>query len=389
MLAGSFSTDKLLRKAEKITGLFDFGSDHPREGLAKLVEGINARTDVIESRRGHIEQELLRLLTNRLWRQKDFQDHPEILNEKLLPPINIVGMPRTGSTKLQRILGATDRLQSIPFWRIHCFARIPGTGDGGIARRIAETQRFCDWRVGVIPTIQQTHAMAAEEPEEEAFIMEAGFRALYLGLQYESPQYLGWLAQQDMTLAYDFLKQQLQYVQWQFHRDDPKPFLLKAPGHLGFEDQLQRIYPGWNKMIFSHRAPAEVFGSACLLLSLFRRLYFNVDSSTEHFGKGVLATFVEPIKRHLAWRDSEPSVEILDLGIGEISNDSLGTAEKIYNFIDEPMTDEVRENLRAWDKKNPRYKHGKSEYSLADFGLTEADVNDAYAPYIERFSQYF
>ena len=77
------------------------------------------------------------------------------------------------------------------------------------------------------------------------------------------------------------------------------------------------------------------------------------------------------------------------MGIGEISNDSLGTAEKIYNFIDEPMTDEVRENIRAWDKMNPRYKHGKSEYSLADFGLTEADVNDAYAPYIERFSQYF
>ena len=78
-----------------------------------------------EDREQAIKQYIIRMLVNRARMQKDLVDHPEIERIELLPPVAIVGLPRTGSSKLQRILSASSGLQSLPFWPAHMFGRIP------------------------------------------------------------------------------------------------------------------------------------------------------------------------------------------------------------------------------------------------------------------------
>ena len=76
-----------------------------------------------------LAQDVVRLLSNRLLLQKDLIDHPEIADEDVSDPIVIVGNPRTGTTKLQRMLGAHPRIQSVKLWQILFPGRLPGDSD--------------------------------------------------------------------------------------------------------------------------------------------------------------------------------------------------------------------------------------------------------------------
>ena len=101
-----FGVNSLLQSAEESTGLADFGPEDFREGLEALISSINSNESVSDARWDDAREFLLRLLKNRLWFAKDLADHPEILDQKLLPPVTILPLPRTGSTKLQRMLDA-------------------------------------------------------------------------------------------------------------------------------------------------------------------------------------------------------------------------------------------------------------------------------------------
>jgi len=113
-----FDAEALIAGAQLRTGLSDFGDERFLVGLRQFVNGLNAADNIIPGREAEIEKLILRLLCNLLWRQKDFAEHPEILEEYLLPPVCIVSLPRVGTTKLQRLLGATDAFQSLPYWAL-------------------------------------------------------------------------------------------------------------------------------------------------------------------------------------------------------------------------------------------------------------------------------
>ena len=53
-----------------------------------------------------------------------------------------------------------------------------------------------------------------------------------------------------------------------------------------------------------------------------------------------------------------------------------------------PTLATIQENharMQEWLDDNPRGKHGKHEYSLEQYGLTEEDVVRAFLPYYQRF----
>jgi hypothetical protein len=99
----------------------------------------------LKSAIGHwqpFQERVLRLLVNRLWFAKDMAEHPEISDEKIRAPAIIVSLPRSGSTKLHRMLSHSGDFQTLPLWRAHMFARIPGLEDGGTERRIQRDTRL-------------------------------------------------------------------------------------------------------------------------------------------------------------------------------------------------------------------------------------------------------
>ena len=382
-----FHVNELLTAARKETGLQDFGPDDFRHGLEALVENINNREDVLPDRIDMLRGEILRLLANRLWFAKDVAEHPEILEQELLPPVIIPSPPRTGTTKVQRLLSLNDRLASPLYWQIHMSSRIPGLPDGGREARLEKTEKFVQWQNEVLPELEKIHKFTADQPEEELLMTDETFRSNYLAVVHGSNEYSAWIAQTNLDASYDYLVSQFKYLQWQFYRESPRRWLLKAPGHLSYEDQLLRVFPSGQQMIFTHRAPETFVASMSnFLLMLPKKFYRGVDAKT--VGELVLGLTFQPLLDHMKWRDANPHVEILDVGFKEITSDSLGTARRAYEFLGMPMTPKIELQIKNWDESNPQHKYGKASYSLEPFNLTVDQVREMFAPYIERFSDF-
>tara|TARA_B110000211_G_scaffold235027_1_gene308664 strand:- start:17475 stop:18638 length:1164 start_codon:yes stop_codon:yes gene_type:complete len=384
-----FSVEELLKTAREITGLEDFGDPRYRGALEHLVLGINNAPNFRRDRAGRLGQELISLLMNRLWTTKDIKEHPEILEQQLMPPVCICSLPRTGTTKLHRILSVCGSFQYLPYWQMRMPARIPGYADEGRARRITEAEEFCEWEAATSPEFQKGYTRKADEPEEELIVMDQSFNDANLGLVHGAPEYLAWIAKNDFSATYDYLLLQLKYLQWQFNRDEPKPYVLKTPGHLGNEDQLKRIFPQGINLVFSHRDPKAILASLCHLTGSSRKLYYHTDTSNEALGQLLLNWFSDALMQHMSWRDRNPDIKVLDMAFKDITADSVGTLVKIHEFLGKNLDQEGIEKIEQWDRKNPRHKHGKPEFTLEDYGLSPEVVDRRFAPYMERFAGYF
>ena len=238
-----FDVEELLATARQRTGLSDFGPADFMEGLTLLVDDLNTEADIRADRWDHAQDRLLRLLMNRLWFAKDLTNHPEILNEEIGSPVIIASLPRTGSTKLHRMLGASQGFQTLRWWQAHMFARIPGLADGGRARRIEETRAFEKWMYEVSPEMYTGHPMFTGEPKEDQWLMECTFRHTIPFASFSSTNYVQWAMTADMQPNFDYFNAQIKYLQWQekrFRKDrDTAPWLLKTPNHMG--DELRRF----------------------------------------------------------------------------------------------------------------------------------------------------
>jgi len=386
------SADELIAAATRRTGLNDFGDGRAPQGLRKLVAAINANGEdfIIPERMQRLQTRLISLLENRLRFQFDLCEHPEILQETLLPPVAIVSLPRTGTTKIQRMLGATDSFQNLYYWQMLMPARIVAATDNGVAERIAFTRDYCAWLDRTVPGINQVHRFAAEIPEEDVFLPEFSLCTISLRNMNQAPAYGDWLEKEGLypTYTYDFLYQALQYLQWQFYHANPKPYLLKSPIHVGYESELQRIFPQGIRYIYTHREPAELVASLGRLLESFLHIYYRQRASKEQMGAAALAFFSEALAMSFRWRDANPQAQTLDLSYQEICRDTLGTARTVAEFTGIPISAAQLTAIADWDQQNPQHKDGKNQYTLTEFGLTADTVNEAFTEYRERYAEY-
>ena len=378
---------ELLQTAQTRTGLADFGPADFMEGLTLLVDGINREAEIRDNSWEQVRARLLRLLMNRLWFAKDLADHPEMQRENLGLSLIIVSLPRTGTTKLQRLLGASDDFQVHRWWQEHMFARIPGLDEGGKARRIAETRECEQWMYDTSPAILTGHPTFTDEPDEDIWLMEATFRHEFIFGLFDSPSYVQWAVQADLQPAFDYLFSQLKYLQWQSASPKLKPWLLKGPNHMGKEKYLMPMFEK-PRFIVTHRDPCKCLPSVTATAMAMRKLYSDRDGSAM-ISAGVVNLFVKLLHEHMAWRDSHADVPILDLSFREINEDGVATAKKVYDFLDMPLSRAAEDGMRNWEQNNRREKHPKSNYSAEGIGTTDAAIREACKPYIDRYAEFF
>ena len=386
-----FNLDALLSKARSLADFEDFGPGDFLPGLEVLVNDLNRAEAVSEDRVDALQQRLIRLLVNRLYFSKDLREHPEILEEDIRLPIEIAALPRTGSTKLHRLLAASGDFQALPMWKTHMFARIPGLEAGGEARRIQEVRDYEAWMLKVSPEIRTGHPMFTEEAEEDQWLGECTFRKPMSAIMFDAPLYAQWLVQQDPGPVYAYLHSQLQYLQWQTRllrgaAEASKPWLLKSPDNFGCEPLLAKIF-GDMRFVVTHRNPVECIASGAVMTKHFRRLY------SDHYDPQVLAGSLVPMisqmaKGHLAWRNANPGAAVLDLSFHQITRDGLGAVRKVYDYLGMELSPSAERAMANWEAGNGRDKHGKNIYSLDDIGTTSEQIRAAFSDYISRYAEY-
>lgn len=76
-------------------------------------------------------------------------------------------------------------------------------------------------------------------------------------------------------------------------------------------------------------------------------------------------------------------VDALHLQMREIVADPIGTVERIYTRFGYHVSEDFLSAMKQYLANNPRYAHGKVDYSLDMFDLTEEDVDvPEYRPYL-------
>jgi len=119
--------DALLDEARRETGLEDFGDASFREPMRRLVEALNGEARLNAAGRAFFGERIRNVLITRLRAEDWFRRHPEILEETIVSPLVIVGLPRTGTTMMHRTVASDHRLYSPLWYEVRYPVPMPGT----------------------------------------------------------------------------------------------------------------------------------------------------------------------------------------------------------------------------------------------------------------------
>jgi hypothetical protein len=106
------SSDALMAEASKATGLEDFGPGDFREGLDVLLESLETDADLSPSTDVAVIADFRRRLVNRLQVEAWYGEHPEIAELPVRGPVDINGLPRTGTSALGNILSLDPQFRA-------------------------------------------------------------------------------------------------------------------------------------------------------------------------------------------------------------------------------------------------------------------------------------
>jgi hypothetical protein len=378
-----FGMDELLAESRRIANV---ALDDPdvHAPLQVLLDSLNEEGGLHESGAVAKQHKLLRLLANRLRMQRDFAAHPEIADEEIRAPLMVVGMARSGTTKLQKSLATSGDFNWLPFWQTYNPALFSGDRNESTGARVRAAELYCEWFDRESPGTKLGHSFEAHEPEEDTTLTEGSFVAVSFMGYAEVPSYVAWLAGQDMGTHLRFLRDTLKYLQWQGLADRSKRWLLKAPTYYGIEPDLAKVFPG-ARIVMTHRSPLDTVPSSCKLIQEFHRPF----SAKRPDPLLMLAGFRTMMERHVANRAGLSGLHILDVHFDDLNRSVEEAVRRIYTWIDLPLGERAMRAIREWERRNPRHGRGRFEYSLEEFGLTQRQISGELAVYIDLMDRLF
>src|ERR1700712_757478 len=221
--------DPLLAAALKEAGATEFRDTSFLPNLEKTLE-IPTRLNLSVRGLQGMHFNFLRLLVNRLRYEADLAKHPEILDEDVSDPIIVLGLPRSGTTKLQRFLSADPNVQSTDAWRMMNPAPFPGEKPGNPTPRIEWAEKMMAIASNTEESYSVMHEFKSTEADETSFVPIANFDYVMQFITLPDRQYLEWARSVSRMPALTYLKHMLQYLQWQDGGRRGRPWVLKNPG---------------------------------------------------------------------------------------------------------------------------------------------------------------
>lgn len=385
MIHSEFAPDRLLADASARTGgLQDFGPGNYREALAVLAEALEQEARLSPAGRGMLREKLVAQLANRLVVEDHCKRFPEILAQPIDDPLVIVGLPRTGTTLLQRTLAVDPQFSKAQWWETRYPAPLPGEDPAQPEARIQRARAEVAAMVEHLPQLLAIHPLDAEQADEEFMLMEHSFLCA-MDSYVNVPSYTAWLDRQDQTEVYQYLKRCLQFLQWQQGLRGIAPgkrWLLKSPQHLHTLECLIQVFPG-AQVILTHREPASTIPSLASFIHTLWQLYSD-QADAEAVGEQWNRRMARALRHAMDVREHLPAGRVLDVHFEDTLGQPLAVVERIYQFAGLHLSDGVRESIVRWLADNGREKRASHQYTAERFGLTEAILQRDYAEYRNR-----
>ncbi|MFP5304915.1 MAG: sulfotransferase family protein, partial [Gammaproteobacteria bacterium] len=341
-----FEPGALLRAAVEQTGLSDFGDDSFREPLAVLCRSLETEARLSDFGRGLLHHKLMELLTNRLGIEDWFRRHPEIADERIEAPLVVVGLPRTGTTLLQRLLAQDTQFYSMPWWESRYPVPFPGEDLEAPTQRVEQARAEVKVMVEAMPKLLSIHPMDADQADEEVMLMEHSFIAAF-NAYANVPAYMDWLACSDERPAYAYLQRVLQFLQWQKRQRGitGTRWVLKTPHHLLRMDLLLEMFPG-ARVIQTHRDPLETIPSIASFTHTLWLIY-SPDADPLATGREWSALMARALKHTMTVREQAPK-QFFDVQFVDTVKRPLEVAREIYAFAGLTLSADAETAMQRW-----------------------------------------
>lgn len=316
---------------------------------------------------------LLSMLKHQLGLNAAVAQSPATTERAIKTPLVITGLPRTGSTLLHNLLALDEQ------WRVPLSWE--ATQPAPLAESTA-TRRYRIFRAQaqfalierLNPGFRAIHELDANLPQECLVIQAAAMRShLYFSSAFV-PDYQDWLDDQPQHTTYTHHRLFLQFLQ----TDTTKSWALKAPSHLFSLQGLLEAYPDV-RLVHTHREPQQVVAS---IASLQWHLYqtFSDFTDVEELGRQVCNRWGlahRNLTQALAASDTLRK-QTFSLEYGRFTDDPLGQIKALYAHFNLKLSPDTETKMRTYLQERPQHHFGKHLYKLADYGLTEHSVLEAF-----------
>lgn len=373
----------LVARACADAGLSDFGDTWFFANIDALIPALNSEARLSEAGVGSASAMIVNGLINRLRHVELVKRHPEILDETVEVAAVVVGLPRTGSTMLHRMLASAPGMTGTRWFETQNYSPMPGEGRGETHLRREVAKGFLDYMLATIPDLMSIHPMSIDQPDEELIILGQLYSSTMIEGTYHVPGYARWLTENDRTQCYRDLGQILQSLQWQDRGRAGAKWVLKTPGHLLALDAVIEVFPE-AKIVMTHRDPVATVPSYCSMEhSLYQMVSDRVDpASVAAFWVSRLA---ELLDRFMAVRGQVAGQNFIDVRYADLLGDPIGEGTRVLEASGIAVTDAVRAGMAEWIEANKREDRAPHKYALEDFGLVRSDVEQRFAAYRAAF----
>ena len=378
--------DALLEEAAAATGLNDFGDRWFEKPFEVLLDSVKHEAQLNAAGEFSATKMFHHVLRDRLYTQMWFKRHPEILARPLKNPVVIVGPMRSGTTRLHRLLAADQRFAHLrsfetisPVPRPEFEQVLAGEAEDfrpKLAARILKVARLAN------PRTLSIHPTGAYEPEEELGLVAASMYGMKWEAQWNVPSYAEWCHEESAIPAYRHMANLLRLIGWSQQESSLRPWILKTPQHMLDLPALLEVFPD-ARLIFTHRDPKQVVGSAASL-AWNQTIIYSDHNDPAQTGRDWLGKTATMIARMRAARDAIPRERMIDVQYEDMETDWRGTMERVYRFLDLEMEPAVA-GMEDYLDRSARLKRHPHRYSLAEFVLCEDEVNERFADYTETF----
>jgi len=368
-----------MKRAERLNGLDDYGGDGMQQRLEETIDCV-LETDWNALGRFGLRYILNWQLSNRLRVVELLKQRPDILDIEIDRPIIITGLFRTGTTYLHNVLAADPGNRAARMWEV--------AHPVGRKRDLMGDARWRRWRSGhevamddlMIPEQAEAHKVTVDAWEEDFFLLENDMAIMKFFVGLGDYGYAMRMLDWDMVEPYRWHKRQLQIL---WAQRSAARWLLKCPWHLWNLRALLTVYPD-ARVIQTHRCLVDTIGSQCSLSARIASK-FQRNFDLHDVGRFWLEYSRIGVERGLAVREAFPGTEIYDVRLSDLQSKPLEVVKDIYRRFDLPLNVDLASMLGARIDEQPTAQSGEHDYDIADYGLTEAQIQSAFSDYRRRF----
>jgi hypothetical protein len=374
-MSASPSATQLLAEARATAGSADFGPGDFRVGLEVLLESLERDGDLSSNAAERVTGDFRRRLTNRLEVEAWYDTHTEVDALSVQGPIDINGLPRTGTTALANMLSLDPQFRCLRGWEQAnpCPPPVAGEEANDPRRVRAEAEHAL-----LPPEMKAMHLYDVDATMEDTELLGMAFH----GQQFTLPVYgyHAWWRTADAIPAYEYHRRVVKLLQSQ---RGPDLWLFKAPHHNFHLEAIAHAYPD-ARFVMTHRDPVKSVPSWASIVSTIlppaegeRDLHRLGAEVSNHLRIGV--------EQAIAARARLGDQRFVDVHHRDLIADPMREVRRVYEFIGCELTPAVAAAIEQWQLENRSGAHGTHRYTPEQFGLRADELRSDYDFYVEHF----